>query len=135
MTILNLTQHPATPEQIAAGVVDLPASERAMVGKLLTFETLPEAGEVFDRAYALAAAASESLGALGVEVFGQVMIGGAPWLMAALETALRDSGIEPLYAFSVRESAEQVQADGTVRKVNVFRHAGFVPAWKPTDDN
>jgi len=132
--ILNLTQHPATPEQIAAGVVDLPADERAVVSKLLTFETLPKQGEVFDRAYALAAAASESLGRMGVEVFGQCMIGGAPWLMAALETALRDNGIEPLYAFSVRESVEQAQADGTVRKVNIFRHAGFVPAWRAEEE-
>ncbi len=132
--ILNLTQHPATSEQIAVGVVDLPADERAVVSKLLTFETLPVAGEVFDRAYALAAAASESLGRAGVEVFGQCMIGGAPWLMSALETALRDAGIEALYAFSLRESVEQPQADGTVRKVNIFRHAGFVPAWRAEEE-
>ncbi len=132
--ILNLTQHPATPAQIAAGVVDLPANEREVVSKLLTFEALPKEGEVFDRAYALAAAASESLGRMGVEVFGQVMIGGASWLMSALETALRDTGIEPLYAFSLRESVEQPQADGTVKKVNIFRHAGFVPAWREADE-
>jgi len=42
--------------------------------------------------------------------------------------ALRDQGIEPVYAFSVRESIEQTQPDGSVRKVNVFRHAGFVDA-------
>jgi hypothetical protein len=132
--ILNLTQHPATPAQIAAGVVDLPANEREVVSKLLTFDTLPKEGEVFDRAYALAAAASESLGRMGAEVFGQVMIGGASWLMSALETALRDNGIEPLYAFSIRESVEEVQANGTVRKVNTFQHAGFVPAWREADE-
>ena len=54
------------------------------------------------------------------------MIGGAPWLMSSIENALRDHRITPIYAFSVRESAEQVQPDGSVRKVNIFRHAGFV---------
>jgi hypothetical protein len=39
---------------------------------------------------------------------------------------LRAADITPLYAFSVRESVEQALADGSVRKVNVFRHAGFI---------
>jgi hypothetical protein len=46
--------------------------------------------------------------------------------MAPLEVALRAHGITPLYAFSVRESVDQVQPDGSVRKVATFRHAGFV---------
>ena len=54
------------------------------------------------------------------------MIGGAPWLMGTLETKLREYGIQPMYAFSRRESVEQKQPDGSVRKVNVFRHAGWV---------
>jgi hypothetical protein len=54
------------------------------------------------------------------------MIGGAPYLMAPLEVALRAHGITPLYAFSVRESVEQTQPDGSVRKIAVFRHGGFV---------
>ena len=49
-------------------------------------------------------------------------------MMARLERALIERGIEPLYAFSVRESTEEVQADGSVRKVAVFKHAGFIPA-------
>ena len=43
-----------------------------------------------------------------------------------LEAALRQQGFTPLYAFSVRESADQTQPDGSVRKVAVFRHVGFV---------
>ena len=35
-------------------------------------------------------------------------------------------GVPAVYAFSVRESVEQPQPDGSVRKVNVFRHVGFV---------
>lgn len=122
--ILNLTQHPATSEQAAAGVVDLPADQRATLIDRLTVDALPTAGEIEARCAdiaMLAALASESHQ-------NAAMIGGAPWMMARLEAALRDQGIDPVYAFSVRASVEQTQADGSVRKVNVFRHAGFVSA-------
>ena len=56
--------------------------------------------------------------------------------MAALEADLlttieHDDGttslpIIPLYAFSRRESVEEWQPDGSVRKINIFRHDGFV---------
>jgi hypothetical protein len=55
------------------------------------------------------------------------MIGGALWLMPALATELMDHEIEPVFAFTKRETEEQPQPDGSVRKVAVFRHAGFVP--------
>jgi hypothetical protein len=32
----------------------------------------------------------------------------------------------PVYEFSVRESVEQPDGNGGIRKVNVFRHVGFV---------
>lgn len=56
------------------------------------------------------------------------MIGGAPYLMAPLERALRRVGVRPVYALSERASEEQVQPDGGTKKVAVFRHAGFVEA-------
>ncbi len=37
-------------------------------------------------------------------------------------------GITPLYAFTRRESVEEVLPDGSTRKTAVFRHAGFIPA-------
>lgn len=123
--ILNLTQHPATLEQIAAGVVDLPADQRAAICALLTFDSLPTRTEIEDAAEAIALMADDHLPESGDH---QAMIGGAPWLMSSLEAALREQRIKPVYAFSVRESVEQAQADGSVRKVNVFRHAGFVAA-------
>lgn len=123
--ILNLTQHAATLDQIEAGVVDLPAASRASASELLTFTQCPDADEIRARAVALAtiAAYSDLL-----TRHGRAMIGGAPWLMGPLAAALRDRGIEPLYAFSRRESVDQVQPDGSVRKTAVFRHAGWVPA-------
>ena len=58
----------------------------------------------------------------------QAMVGGAPWMMAPLVAALRARAIEPVFAFSRRESAEQTMPDGSVRKINTSRHAGFAPA-------
>lgn len=116
--ILNLTQHEATPEQLAAGVEE-PGTRKGSVQALLTFRDLPSREEIAARAVALAALA-QGYGA------SAAMIGGALWLMAPLEAALRGLGIRPLYAFSVRESVEETAPDGSVRKVAVFRHKGFV---------
>lgn len=123
MNILNLTQHPATAEQVQAGVVDLPEPERAELCKLLTFSECPSRNEVSERAADIAALAMDWLPESGDS---HVMIGGALFLMSALELALMDLHMWPVYAFSRRESVEQVQPDGSVKKTAVFRHAGFV---------
>jgi hypothetical protein len=54
MQIINLTQHPATPEQRAAGVVDLSPEGRETISRLLTFADIPEGAEVRVRAGMLA---------------------------------------------------------------------------------
>lgn len=123
--MINITQHAATPDQVAAGVMDLPSEERAGLQELLTFEQLPDAGEIIARAERIAEMAKRSLEGRADRA---AMIGGAMWLMAPLAAALRASGIEPLFAFSVRETEEVAQPDGSVRKVAVFRHRGFVRA-------
>jgi hypothetical protein len=123
--ILNLTQHTATADQINQGVADLPEDKRSVLQLLLTFDSLPSSWEISERANAIAALAQQfdmdrDQGPISA------MIGGAPFLMSSLEGALEEVGVQPLYAFSVRESVEQQQPDGTVRKVNVFKHQGFV---------
>lgn len=141
MATMNMTQHAATADQIAAGVFDLPAAARADLQALLTFGELPDEQEIRARAEQIAGLAAlcasaedraDDDGALPVGDVGDfalhAMIGGALWLMAPLAAALREQGIEPVFAFSVRETEEQKQPDGSVRKVAVFRHAGFVPA-------
>jgi hypothetical protein len=50
---------------------------------------------------------------------------------AALETELRARDTELVYAFSVRQSVERTQPDGSVPKTNVFHHAGSVIAPAP----
>jgi len=121
--ILNLTQHTASADQLAVGVVDLPPTDKAHLAGLLTMDALPTRQEIEARCADIATLAS-----LHEPVALQAMIGGAPWMMSALEAALMDVGIEPVYAFSVRESVDQRQPDGSVRKVAVFRHVGFVPS-------
>jgi len=117
--ILNLTQHQATPEQIEAGVVE--PHHKSEVVSALTFESLPTLSEVKHRALKLGMIATAS-------GCSEAMIGGAPYLMRPLEEELLGRNITPLYAFSIRESVEEIQADGSVRKVQVFRHAGWVVA-------
>ena len=129
--IVNLTQHQATPEQIAQGVVDLPGEVRQALVAALTFEELPTWAEIEAAADVVAELACQN-GIGGDEGDSPMpkaaMIGGAPFLMAPLEAALRVRGIKPVYAFSRRESVETTKPDGNVVKTNVFRHVGFVYA-------
>jgi hypothetical protein len=125
--ILNLTQHPATAEQLAAGVIDLKGDELAALKSLLTINDLPTRQELVDRAHDIAAiVAYNGLGGDDDDpIFAYAMIGGAPYLMPALERALSDEGITPLYAFTRREAVEETR-DGKVVKTAIFRHLGFV---------
>lgn len=125
--VLNLTQHPATADQVTAGVADLSANDRKVLAGWLTFDTCPSGEEVAERAELIAQAASgDSMAVTAPAGVRFAMIGGAPFLMSALENALIDRGITPLYAFSLRESAEKTMPDGSVQKINVFKHAGWV---------
>jgi hypothetical protein len=120
--IINLTQHAPSAEQTAAGVFNSPQWE--VVKVLSTFEEMPTYSRCVFWAREIAQIAKAS-GATSA------MIGGAPFFMRHLEDALHMQGIAALYAFSVRESTEQAQPDGSVRKVNVFKHVGFYPAAMP----
>lgn len=130
--ILNLTQHLATPEQIAAGVVDLPAPQRSELIEALTVNDLPTWAELAARAEFIAELACQN-GLGGDEADDPhpqaAMIGGAGPLMRALLPALTARGISARESFSRRESVDAVQADGTVRKTATFRHVG----WWPTE--
>ncbi len=117
MIILNLTRHKATSDQILDGVVDL--DDQSEVSKLLTFVDLPGEVALRNRAKAIADLAVKS----GVRF---AMIGGAPYLMSHLEHALLDRDIVPMYSFSCRECLEIDNKDGSVSKMTVFRHKGFV---------
>lgn len=150
---LNLTQHVASQAQLKAGVLDLPESIQQQVKDLLTFHAVPTAEEIRQRAEQLAYEAASHVWELAEQEakklapyfwgedeglapspaqckgeFSRVMIGGAPYLMGPLAEALREHGLEPVFAFTERVSVDEPQADGSVRKVAVFRHSGWVPA-------
>ena len=120
--ILNLTQHPATPEQVAQGVVDLPSEARAALARYLTVDDLPTAAEIDSRARGIATLIDAVQGDVRT-----AMIGGAPWMMGPLVQALRNAGVECVAAFSKRVSVESADATGAVTKTAVFKHIGFVP--------
>ena len=121
MSILNFTQHAATAEQVAAGVIDLMQHDLASLKALLNFVGLPTRDEIYERAYAIAA--------LAENLFAEtVMVGGAPFLMPVLQKALQMRGITVLYAFSERVSIEKI-VNGVVVKTNEFKHIGFVEVW------
>ncbi len=128
--ILNLTQHPATQEQLDAGVINLTGPDLLSVKELLTFSSIPTAEELNQRAHDIAAIAADCASPEDREdnkgFALKAMIGGAPFFMGALESALVDAGLQPVYAFSVRQSGERTTEDGTVIKTNVFKHIGFV---------
>lgn len=114
--ILNLTQHMATPEQLVEGVVE--PDNKAEVQKLLNFTSSPPAAEIHARAEALAKIA-EKAGA------NKAMIGGANYLMSALERSLLAVGCQPVYSFTQRVSKEEVTPEG-VKKTSTFVHTDWV---------
>lgn len=118
MNILNLTQHAATRDQIAAGVVE--PADKSKIAELLTFEENPSFDDMSTRARELARIAFKS----GAKF---AMVGGAPFFMAMLEGWLRMADVIPYYAFSRRQSTDKVDPEtGAVTKLNVFVHTGFV---------
>ena len=132
-SIQNFTQHHPTIEQQALGVYSPP--HHAAIRELLTFETPPDNAELADRARQLAAlAARERDSVLSEPNAGKadtVMIGGAVYLMAPLEAAMRARNLKPVYAFAKRVVVERDMPDGTVKKSVVFKHEGFLDAYQP----
>lgn len=118
LRIFNCTQHQPTADQIAEGVE--PAD--ATIGKAITFSPSQVS---FSQLKLSAEQVVERLLELGARKDSRVMIGGAPYFMSALERALLEAGMCPMYALSERISVDTLQNDGTMPKSVVFRHEGF----------
>lgn len=116
--MINLTQHKSTPDQDCR---DLSGSDLDKLKELLTFEQLPTRAEIKRRAELITALAEEA----GEK---SAMIGGAPYLMPALELELLKAGITAYYAFTQRVVTERMEG-GQVIKTATFQHAGFIPAF------
>lgn len=130
MKIINLTQHSVSDDQAKDGVIRHTIHHREIC-ELLTFHEIPTQLEIAERASKIADLALSVLQNLrdrknkpGLK--GYAMIGGAPFLMPALEQELRIRDIQPLYAFSERCSIEEVSSSGETVKKSVFKHLGFV---------
>lgn len=121
--ILNLTQHSASSDQLEAGVVDLEAELKDTLTGLITFAAYYTKEVLVLRANKVVQLVKEYENTQG-KVCG-VMIGGMPSFMPVLESALKAAGYNVGYACSDRVSVDQHQPDGSVRKINVFKHVGF----------
>ena len=148
--ILNLTQHQASAEQVAAGVVDLPEKYRKQLIKLLTFNDIPSDIEIVKRANGIynlvinfcldenspireeVEELLDKEGHVNETMFKDnfnlgFMIGGALWLMKPLISELSYIGT-PLFAFTKRVTEEIKEPDGSITKISKFKHLGFVEA-------
>ena len=117
MSILNLTHHDATLEQLEAGVVE--PSDKATVRNLLTFVDLPTLDELRQRAYKLAEYAD-------MEGVKKAMIEAPSYLISLLEAELIAHNIQPVHSFYGRWTTEKLDVDGRILAGIVFKHMGFI---------
>jgi hypothetical protein len=137
MHILNLTQHNPTDEQVAAGVFNFGNQDE--MKRILTVKI---ADPLFGIANVSHACANEHLWQLTGGLFSDfvlparkefpedfaVMVGGFAPLVERVIVRCKQHGIQCLYALTDRVVSEEVQEDGSVKKVAVFKHCGFFPA-------
>jgi len=121
--LINLTQHPLTDEQ--RNSVDYTIEPQGM-DFYLNFDSLPTAELINDRAYEMFNCLMAMLPPNVKPEDCTVLLGGAPFFMSACERAATDYGFKYCYAFSKRVSEEVKQPDGTVKKVSVFKHEGWI---------
>jgi hypothetical protein len=128
MTILNLTQHNATADQLASGIIDLPADFQTALKSLLTFPTTYTRADLEYRALQIHELirdmCGEHFGAPPKHALDGVMIGGMPSFMPVLEATLVSKGIRVGYACTERQSIDK-EIDGKVVKTAIFVHAGM----------
>lgn len=127
-SIINLTQHPATPAQIAEGVENLSNDSLSALHHFLDFSELPTPSEIEASVEGITTLASCWQDWQDPDTECGAMIGGAPWIIAPLVRRLILEGITPYFAFSQRVSRELQMPDGSVQKTSVFGHRGFVQA-------
>lgn len=147
MTIINLTQHQATEDQVAVGVVNVIGANLTELKTLLTFpavyttEMLKTAAEAIAKlawiewnasCQAAADADTRPLSSTDDAYMDywyhspkEVMIGGMPSFMRHLEDALIAKGFRVGYACTARVSVDKPDGKGGVEKTAVFKHVGM----------
>jgi len=91
--VLNLTEYPATNEQLAVGMFDLHPKHQEKLKQLLTFSERPPAIEVAVNVELTADLAADVAEAAGCR---RVMIDGPAFMLPALERALFQRGLVPV---------------------------------------
>jgi len=118
MVIFNCTSHNLTPEQREGfEVIELPFDLKAQWGQVTEMSKEGIADDVVSIVtQAIAGPNSDDL----------ILVQGHPGVTYLVVSRLKGvPGIVPVYAESVRDSAEEKQPDGSIKKVSVFRHLGF----------
>ena len=115
--MFNLTQHKPTEEQVKSGVIEPTPEIKKEIVNLLTFDSIPSKDEILRRA--------RSLAEIVPKEYEKALIGGALFLMGALESELRKRRITPLYAFTKRV-VEEKKLEGGIQKTSFFKHLGFI---------
>lgn len=114
MKIINMTGKPATPEQLEAGVIEPTEAEQAEIRRLLSFDSLPYAEDLRDRALVLSNIAKQ------YEECHYAMIDGPTFFIPDFEYAVFEVWKIPVYPFYIRTTLnEDVSKDK-------FTHLGFV---------
>lgn len=127
LRILNLTQHRATPEQVAAGVYDLPEKDRAELQNLLTltkedFEAPDENGIRHSNVCKILDKIDKLQEIIEKEKATHVLVGGIPIIVQRLKDIMEEcSNVVMLESFSERVSVDG--PDG--KKVSTFKHLFF----------
>jgi hypothetical protein len=91
MRIVNLTKNPATPEQIAAGVVDLQGSSLEILKRFMVIEE-PQSETYMQSAAGILASLVVAADAEAA------LVDGASFFASTLETALKERNIKPMHA-------------------------------------
>jgi len=117
-TIFNCTSHNLTPEQREGfEVIELPFDLKAQWGQVTEESKEGIADDVVS-------IVTQAL--TGSDDGSLVLVQGHPGVTYLVVSRLKGvPGIVPVYAESVRDSVEEKQADGSIKKVSVFRHLGF----------
>ena len=120
MKVFNLTKHQMTPDQIAAGGLNVPSAQAAT--ELHDFVVMPTAADMQLRASALMSLAQEA----GAVAGDGVMLAGAMYFIPPLVDAARDAGFVPTLSFTQRVAVEKPLEDGSVKLEYIFRHEGWM---------
>ena len=127
--IINLTPHLATPDQASAGLIDMPEDGglRAALTEALSFNHQPDQEELLRRARRVVGIMADYAGGMTALQGRKVMLGGFSALMHPLQAACLKAGMQVGYAYpGLCECVDQLQPDGSVLKMAIFRHGGFI---------